>query len=112
MRVALCIVCDELNELNADLRCETCATYGPRPFARPVKYWTMIDGSEIEIVKMDTGHLANTIAMLARKAQTKPLTSYEERAQLAMQAEYDSRADEIGRMASILSVLLRKAGEP
>lgn len=102
--IGLCHICDELDTLDDAGRCWECSSHG-----KPVTRWTRIDGTQIPIAEMETSHLGNTLRMLGRKAERGDLSPYEERAQLALQIEYDSRADEIGRDASLLRMLLAKA---
>ena len=79
------------------------------------KFWTMIDGGQIEISKMDLGHLANTIRMLgealerAQSAGDKARADKVEADLQALQEEFDSRGEEIERAQKIAAVLFKGA---
>ena len=76
--------------------------------------WTTMDGRQIPIADMDLGHLANTIRMLggalekARAATDRRAVDRIEGDLLALQAEYDSRGDEIDKIGGIFRALTKK----
>jgi hypothetical protein len=81
------------------------------PMAR--KFWTTQEGKQIAIKDMDLGHLANTIKYLgeqlgvARSASDKRNVERIESDLMALQAEYDSRGDQIEKIAGIFRALTK-----
>lgn len=77
------------------------------------RLWTTQDGDQIEISKMDLGHLANTIRYLGTQLEKAKAENNKRRAEsleadlFALQNEFDGREKEITQVQGIASALFK-----
>lgn len=95
--------CGELFFTRLPCLCDRCGS--PKP------YWKTLEGKTIKLSQMDTGHLANTIKMLAAKAEQYPGPEIEIALDL-MYAELGTREQEMNQLSGIEAALRRSLTTP
>lgn len=102
-----------------DLICTYCklVVYGRNRGNLSRRFWRTLEGQQIEITKMDFGHLSNTIRMLGEKleiAQASGDRDYSERLEadlMALQDEFATRDAEIEQAQGIGRALFKSIGK-